>query len=121
VGELTPQDLIDLQNEGFVSIYSAPWRWIPMLQKHGVVGGSLMLIRVGRLLSKKLFKPSGRSDEQLISLGDGGFGTVQDMPVPMSPDAAPSAGPANLLQIEPLEKELVAPAGHYGSPANPNG
>ena len=33
VGELTPQDLIDLQNEGFVSIYSSPWRWIPTWRK----------------------------------------------------------------------------------------
>lgn len=122
VGDLTPQDLIDLQNEGFVSIYSAPWRWIPMLQKHGAIGGSLMLIRVARLLSKKLFAPSGqRQSEQLVSLGDGGFGSVQDMPVAMMADQAPMASSTNLLQIESPERDLVAPAGHYGSPARPNG
>ena len=27
VGELTPNDLIELQNDAFVSVYSAPWRW----------------------------------------------------------------------------------------------
>ncbi|HRI38221.1 MAG TPA: hypothetical protein PLO50_06680, partial [Nitrospira sp.] len=122
VGDLTPQDLIDLQNEGFVSIYSAPWRWIPMLQKHGAIGGSLMLIRVARLLSKKLFAPSGqRQSEQLVSLGDGGFGSVQDMPVAMMADQAPMTSSAELLQIESPERDFVAPAGHYGSPARPNG
>lgn len=122
VGDLTPHDLIDLQNEGFVSIYSAPWRWIPMLQKHGVIGGSLMLIRVARLLSKKLFTSSSqRSSEQLVSLGDGGFGSVQDIPVAMVADQTPMASSPDLLQIEPRERELVAPAGHYGSPERPNG
>ena len=31
---ISPHDLIELQNEGFVSIYSAPWRWIGV-QKRG--------------------------------------------------------------------------------------
>ena len=53
VGELTTQDLIDLQNEGFVSIYSAPWRWIPMLRKHGIFGGLLMMLRVIKLWLRK--------------------------------------------------------------------
>jgi len=54
VGELTSQDLIDLQNEGFVSIYSAPWRWIPTWRKHGVVGGALMFMRLLKLWRRKL-------------------------------------------------------------------
>ncbi|MBH0190060.1 MAG: radical SAM protein, partial [Nitrospira sp.] len=74
VGDLSPRDLIDLQNEGFVSIYSAPWRWIPMLQKHGVIGGTLMLIRVARLLSQKLFKRSGKQGRRRIQ-HRGGPGT----------------------------------------------
>ena len=56
VGDLTPEDLIELQNEGFVSIYSAPWRWIPMFKKHGVIGWILMMVRVLKLVSSKLFK-----------------------------------------------------------------
>jgi radical SAM superfamily enzyme YgiQ (UPF0313 family) len=56
VGELTSKDLIELQNEGFVSIYSAPWRWRPMLKKHGLLGGLLMLLRVARLWRRKLFR-----------------------------------------------------------------
>lgn len=129
VGDLSPQDLIDLQNEGFVSIYSAPWRWVPMLQKHGVIGGTLMLFRVARLLWGKLFKnASNGAREQLISLGDGGFGSVQ------GPELAPasafplmsgqaSAGSAGvpLIQITPPAKTSVAPAGHYGDPRHPNG
>jgi len=55
VGALTPQDLVDLQNEGFVSIYSAPWRWLPTWRKHGVVGGLLMMLRVFRLWRRRLF------------------------------------------------------------------
>lgn len=58
VGELTPQDLVDLQNEGFVSIYSAPWRWIPTWRKHGVVGLLLTLLRVVRLWRRRVFKRS---------------------------------------------------------------
>jgi radical SAM superfamily enzyme YgiQ (UPF0313 family) len=121
VGDLTPQDLIDLQNEGFVSIYSAPWRWIPMLQKHGVIGGSLMLIRVARLLSKKLLNASNtQSGDQLVSLGDGGFGRVQNVAFPAAPTSSLQETQGTLLQIEPLTKELVAPAGHYGTPGSPN-
>ena len=54
VGQLTPQDLIDLQNEGFVSIYSAPWRWKPMWKKHGTMGFLIMMIRVARLWRRKI-------------------------------------------------------------------
>ena len=55
VGDLTPEDLIDLQNEGFVSIYSAPWRWKPMWRKHGTVGFLLMMLRVAKLWKRKFF------------------------------------------------------------------
>ena len=54
VGKLTPEDLVELQNEGFVSIYSAPWRWKPMWGKHGTLGFVLMLLRVARLWQKKV-------------------------------------------------------------------
>jgi radical SAM superfamily enzyme YgiQ (UPF0313 family) len=129
VGDLSPQDLIDLQNEGFVSIYSAPWRWIPMLQKHGVIGGTLMLIRVARLLSQKLFKRSSRqSGVQLVSLGDGGFGSVHgptmamEAPLPVGQGAASSAAAViPLLQIDSVSRRVAAPAGHFGDPRHPNG
>lgn len=58
VNGMTQQDLIDFQNEGFVSIYSAPWRWKPMLRKHGLIGGILMLLRVFRLTVKMTFGKS---------------------------------------------------------------
>lgn len=126
VGDLTPQDLIELQNEGFVSIYSAPWRWVPMLQKHGLLGGSLMLIRVARLLSKKVFKSSRKApDDQLISLGDGGFGTVESpvftgMPEPGPTLPEPVAVGAPLIRIAG-SRTATLPAGHYGDPRHPNG
>ena len=53
VNDLAQRDLIDLQNDGFVSIYSAPWRWKPMLKKHGLLGGLLMLLRVFKLATRK--------------------------------------------------------------------
>ena len=56
VGELTSADLIDLQNEGFVSIYSAPWRWKPMVKKTGIIGGLLTLLRVVKLTRRKVTK-----------------------------------------------------------------
>lgn len=56
VGELTSQDLIDLQNEGFVTIYSAPWRWLPVWKKHGTIGFVLQMVRVFRLWKRKFFQ-----------------------------------------------------------------
>ncbi|MCA9476986.1 MAG: radical SAM protein, partial [Nitrospira sp.] len=55
VNGLTPKDLVDLQNEGFVKIYSAPWRWKPMLKKQGIFGGLLMLLRVLKLVVRKMW------------------------------------------------------------------
>jgi len=46
VGDLSPDDLIKLQNRAFIEIYSAPWRIVPMLRKSGIVGGLLTLSRV---------------------------------------------------------------------------
>ena len=48
VGDLTSKDLIRLQNEAFVSIYSAPWRWIPLFKKQGILGVLLTLYRMIR-------------------------------------------------------------------------
>ncbi|MBU0895189.1 MAG: B12-binding domain-containing radical SAM protein, partial [Candidatus Omnitrophica bacterium] len=46
VNDLSPDDLIELQNDGFVSIYSAPWRIMPMLRKSGLIGGMLTMSRI---------------------------------------------------------------------------
>jgi radical SAM superfamily enzyme YgiQ (UPF0313 family) len=56
VGELSSQDLVDLQNEGFVSIYSKSHRWRPMIKRNGWFGGVLMLLRVSKLILNKRFK-----------------------------------------------------------------
>ena len=56
VGELSSQDLVDLQNEGFVSIYSKLYRWRPMIKKNGIFGGVLMLLRVCRIIMNKRLK-----------------------------------------------------------------
>jgi radical SAM superfamily enzyme YgiQ (UPF0313 family) len=76
VNGLTPKDLVDLQNEGFVSIYSAPWRWRPMFMKFGVIGALLMLLRLARLIGQKLVRnvlryqpPAG---EPAIAVGHAG-------------------------------------------------
>ncbi|MCC6141057.1 MAG: cobalamin-dependent protein [Nitrospira sp.] len=122
VGDLSPEDLIDLQNEGFVSIYSAPWRWKPMLRKHGFVGGSLMLFRVAKLVMGKLFRRNIPSSANLVSLGDGGFAAVDGPALPAGlaggGAASPGAGSIPLLQIG---RRQAAPAGHFGDPRSPNG
>lgn len=56
VNELSPEDLIELQNDGFVSIYSAPWRIIPMIKKSGFLGGILTLSRIFSGMWKKAVK-----------------------------------------------------------------
>ena len=56
VGELSAQDLVDLQNEGFVSIYSKPHRWGHVIKKNGWFGGFLMMMRVFRIIITKHFR-----------------------------------------------------------------
>jgi radical SAM superfamily enzyme YgiQ (UPF0313 family) len=51
VGALTPKDLVELQNEGFVRIYAAPWRWAPMYGKHGAFGFVLLFVRFLRMVN----------------------------------------------------------------------
>ena len=47
VGDLSPQYLIDIQNEAFASIYIfAPWRWDPMIKKTGLQGAELTVKRL---------------------------------------------------------------------------
>jgi len=54
VGDLEPQDLIDLQNEFFVRFYSKPFRWPAMYRKHGTMGFVLTLMRVWKLWQRRL-------------------------------------------------------------------
>ena len=56
VGELSGQDLVELQNEGFVSIYSQSHRWKSVIKKNGWFGGIMMLLRVLRLILNKRFR-----------------------------------------------------------------
>ena len=46
VGELTPKDLIEMQNYAFLSIYTAPWRFKPMIRKFKKMALFLMFIRL---------------------------------------------------------------------------
>lgn len=56
VGDLRAQDLIELQNWGFVKIYMQPWRWGPVWKKHGTLGFVLQAYRVMRLIWGRWFK-----------------------------------------------------------------
>ena len=46
VGEFSPSDLVKLQQKAIVSIYSAYWRWIPLLRRGGVVGTFLTVCQL---------------------------------------------------------------------------
>lgn len=124
VGDLTPEDLIELQNEGFVSIYSAPWRWKPMLRKHGLLGGSLMLFRVVKLILGRLLSKGRQSSPNLVSLGDGGFAAVEGPALPATLSVgggrAGSPGPSSVPLLH-IARRQAAPAGHFGDPRHPNG
>lgn len=50
VGDFTPEDLIDLQNEAIASIYLAPWRWWPMFRKQGFMGFYITLRRLIKVI-----------------------------------------------------------------------
>ncbi len=49
VGELTSKDLIELQNWGFVKIYFMPWRILPVIHKHGIIGFLLQFVRLFKI------------------------------------------------------------------------
>ena len=46
VGRLSSQDLLRLQNEGFVSIYSKYWRWWSVIRRWGLIGLLLTFYRM---------------------------------------------------------------------------
>ena len=49
VGDLTPEDLRQIQNDAYLSVYSAPHRLLPMYRRHGLKGVYLTL--VGRFMN----------------------------------------------------------------------
>lgn len=55
VGDLSPEELIEIQNDAFASIYLAPWRLIPMLRKSGLSGVYLTFTRLIKSISKGRF------------------------------------------------------------------
>lgn len=52
VGDFTPQNLINIQNEAFASIYLAPWRWKSMIKKSGIIGSFLTFTRLVKTVMK---------------------------------------------------------------------
>jgi radical SAM superfamily enzyme YgiQ (UPF0313 family) len=54
VNNLGPDDLVRLQNEGFVSIYIKHWRWWPVVKKHGIIGLILTFYRIIKMLKDKI-------------------------------------------------------------------
>ena len=54
VNGLTSEDLKQLQNEGFLSVYSRYWRWWPVVQKNGVLGLLLTFFRLFKLIGSKV-------------------------------------------------------------------
>ncbi len=50
VGDLSPADLVRIQNEAFASIYLAPWRWPTLVRKWGLKGAWLTFKRLLRAL-----------------------------------------------------------------------
>ena len=54
VNNLGPDDLIRLQNEGFVSIYSKYWRWKPVFNKFGIIGLLLTFYRMLKMVKDKI-------------------------------------------------------------------
>jgi ferredoxin len=56
VGELSPDDLIEYQNDAYASIYLAPWRWKALYQKDGPGGVWLTFKRLLRCIRKGRFE-----------------------------------------------------------------
>jgi len=56
VGDLSPDDLIKLQNDAFASIYLAPWRLKPVLGKSGIAGVFLTFSRLIKSIVRGRFE-----------------------------------------------------------------
>lgn len=127
VNGLTPKDLVDLQNEGFVKIYSAPWRWKPMLKKQGIFGGLLMLLRVLKLVVRKMWtRPKVRLTNQAaqndkdVHAGPAG-GSQRFNAEPSDFLGQREREPkSQFIQLSSKKRPMIV-AGHYGSPNRPNG
>jgi len=130
VNDLHPEDLIELQNEGFVKIYSAPWRWRPMIKKQGLFSGMLLLLRVARLAMQKVMSGSwplvrkGNVPTQGINAHEPQGRNIVHGRVPSQGNLHPVPGQTGempaLIQVENRGKPVVVGAGHYGSPQNPH-
>jgi len=62
VGEFSPNDLIRLQQKAIVSIYSAYWRWIPLLRRGGIVGTFLTVCQLVANIIKAYFKKEVKNE-----------------------------------------------------------
>jgi len=56
VGDLTPEELIEIQNDAFASIYLAYWRWRSVLKKSGLLGFILTFTRLVKSVAKGRFE-----------------------------------------------------------------
>ena len=56
VGDLSPEDLVEYQNDAYASIYLAPWRWKALYQKDGPAGVWLTFKRLLRCIKKGRFE-----------------------------------------------------------------
>jgi anaerobic magnesium-protoporphyrin IX monomethyl ester cyclase len=54
VNGLTADDLTRLQNEGFVSVYSRYWRWMPVVRKNGWMGLAMTFVRLLNLIMARI-------------------------------------------------------------------
>ncbi len=45
VGDITAEDLVKIQNMVFMRIYSKPWRWKSMYNKHGLSSFYMLIMR----------------------------------------------------------------------------
>ena len=102
VNDLSPDDLIDLQNEGFVRIYAKPWRWKSVIGKYGLIGGALTILRVAKLMVRKII---GRSNAKKIK-----YGVITKTGVSFD-------NKENDVSVMSFSD---APSGHMGSPKDPH-
>lgn len=56
VGDLSPEELIKLQNDAFASIYLAYWRWNSVIKKFGLLGLILTFSRIMKSIMRGRFE-----------------------------------------------------------------
>ena len=114
VGDLSPADLVEYQNDAYASIYLMPWRWKALYQKDGFGGVWLTLKRLFRCIKKLRFEmifvsPNYWKTELTRSREDVKYKLQALEALGATPSFVPSVSSEGLISIGSLKRSKPKP------------